>query len=214
MDKNNDNDSELVDTKTDCNLENWHDNMNNMFDENFLKETSNQDCICIYFLYIDKDDEIIKITKNEQDIHSFNASNNGFIDKDFLVSIIHRNILQRGNSKFLFDKLLLYHIPLQGDDLKDIQDDDDWKQRFNDNLFEINIYRDFILPKSLILFHDINSLFIFYREKPVLKSSLKQSKHENVNEDSKTEGKSKGKHIGTKRVRFNHHKYTRKSFHS
>lgn len=183
----------------DDNIEHW-DNLEDLFDTSKIQDIQHQDYITIYFLYIDKDDDIIKISKHNHHINNTKTDINSktdapcFFDKDSIIKIIQRHTLTRNGSKYLFDKLLLYHIPLEKEDIKNIHLDENWKNHFNDNLFEVNIYKDCTLPKSLSLFHDINSFFVFYKEKCVLKSALKKS------------GGSKH----TKRVRFNQHNYTKK----
>ena len=173
-------------------IENWN-TMEDLFDSSKIHDTEDQDKISFFFLYVDEQDDIIKVTKHCQEF-KHNTHINGLVDKDLIIKIIQDHTLTRNGSKYIFDKLLLYHVPIQKDEIKNVHLDDNWKSHFNDNLFEVNIYTDCIIPKSLQLFHDINSFFVFYREKPVLKSSLKKG--------------NKSKH--TKRVRFNHHNFTKK----
>ena len=173
-------------------IESWN-TMEDLFDSSKIHDIEDQHSISFFFLYVDEHDDIIKITKHCQEF-KHNTQINGLVDKDLLIKIIQDHTLNRNGSKYLFDKLLLYHVPIQKDEIKNVHLDDNWKSHFNDNLFEVNIYTDCIVPKSLQLFHDINSFFVFYKEKPVLKSSLKKG--------------NKSKH--TKRVRFNQHNLTKK----
>lgn len=174
-------------------IENWN-NMEDLFDSSKIHDIQTQNNITFFILYVDEQDDIIKVVKHNQ--HFDNNAIDGLVDKDCIIKIIQDHTLVRNGSKYIFDKLLLYHVPLQKEEIKNVHLDDNWKSHFNDNLYEVNIYTDCIIPKSLQLFHDINSFFVFYREKPVLKSALKKT----------------GKFKHTKRVRFNHHNFTKKGY--
>ena len=85
--------------------------------------------------------------------------------------------------------MMLYNVHHDVDDVEKMVYDEnyDWQVYFKDCLYEINMYKDLIIPNALPAFHDIQSLFIFYHEK---KSAIRNSD-------------SKSRKMTTKRVRIN-----------
>ena len=124
--------------------------------------------IPVYCLYIDQDQEIIKISVNH---HSFT---NKIIDKNQLLKLVHCNSITHNDSKYCFRNMMLYHLHHDKTVLDHIYDENDSSSCFKDSLYEVNIYKDLVIPDSLPIFHDINSLLVFFHEK---KSSLKRNRH-------------------------------------
>lgn len=143
----------------------------NTYDSIFLKENNEhpraQTEIGIYFLYVDCDNEIIKIKKQNVDI------TDSTLNKDRIMKIITTHSIFDNSTKYCFDKLLKYSVICNIDDIENIHNDSDWDQYLNSSFTEHTICSDVHFDDSLVLLQDINSLFIFYKEKP--KSILKEN---------------------------------------
>ena len=141
------------------------------------------DTIRVYCLYIDQNNNIIKVSLTNQYI------DNSIIHKDNLLKMVHCNSIQHNDCKYYFKNMMLYNVHHDVDDVEKMVYDEnyDWQVYFKDCLYEINMYKDLIIPKALPAFHDIQSLFIFYHEK---KSAIRNSD-------------SKSRKVTTKRVRIN-----------
>ena len=150
---------------------NYWNNYDSMFKKENNVTPTVQEFICIYFLYVDNENEIIKIKKQ-----NYNTCNS-MIAKDKLMTIISKHCIFNNNTKFFFDKILSYNIDCKPDNIENIHNDNDWEKYFNNDLKEISICNDAVINESLLLFHDINSLFVFYKEKPksILKSKINTS---------------------------------------
>lgn len=153
-------------------------------------EKKSLESIRVYCLYIDNDNTIIKVSLNNQPIH------NNIVHKDELLKMVHCNTISHNDSKYFFHNMMLYNIHHEIDDVENMVHDDDyeWENYFKDCLYEINMYKDLIVPQSLPAFHDIQSLFIFYHEKKsAIKHGIKHSIQNGVSNRKMT----------TKRVRIN-----------
>lgn len=153
--------------------------------------------IPIYCMYIDQEQEIIKISVNH---HSLPDK---VITKNQLLKLVHCNSITHNDSKYCFRNMMLYHIHHDKsilehicNDNDDHDDNDDSASHFKDSLHEVNIYKDLIIPDSLPIFHDINSILVFFHEK---KSSLKHNRHSIDNNSGTSNARGS---ITTKRVRI------------
>ena len=144
----------------------------NNYDSIFIKDNNkhptHQNSICIYFLYVDNDNEIIKIKKQNYNMQ------NSTLHKNQLMTIISKHCIFNDTTKYFFDKLMSYNVHCENADIENIHNDSHWEKYFNSDLKELSICNDAVINESLLIFHDINSLFVFYKEKP--KSILKSKK--------------------------------------
>ncbi len=145
--------------------------------EHLEKESSNS--IRIYCLYIDSHNDIIKISLSNHDIE------HNIIHKDELLKMVHCNSIQHNDCKYSFRNMMLFHLNHNNEDIEQFINDNDyhWKTYFNNSLIEINMHKDLYIHDSLPIFHDINSIFIFFHEK---KSALKKNTSNKSNKSSTT----------------------------
>lgn len=148
-------DMEDLSMDTDKNEEQYIDDYiknEKMFDKFYRKSISE---IFIYFLYIDKNNEIIKCLKNKYKI------NNNVLLKSEILDIIseHDTIL---NKNFNLNKMIKYNFTIENNNLNQfINNSENFK--YIDEIHEI---KDIFWDKSIPLFFPLNSLyFIFYEKK-------------------------------------------------
>jgi hypothetical protein len=107
------------------------------------------------FIYFNQSNSIDKITKSYINI------NNDSIPKDTLLKTIYDNRIKNYNSVYNFDNLFLFHIPIDHDKIN-VFNSSQYQSNFFNN---INIDKNLTIPPSLFIFHNINTLFIFYKQK-------------------------------------------------
>ena len=140
---------------------------NEEFQNNYEREPMKD--LVLFFVYIDKDLSIEKIIKEHIEI------DNG-ISKEKLLHLIqtkrHRTDGSIGK-KYKLSNLMEFHIPLEPDELKEFvradlhEDTLKW-------LKTLPIFESVIIDPSIFIFHDLNSLFFFFKEvENPIKSILK-----------------------------------------
>ena len=113
------------------------------------------DKIKTIFVYLNQSNSIDKITKSYLNI------NNNCIPKNILLKTIYDNRIKNYTSIYNFDNLFLFHIPIDHDKINVFNSSSNNNEFFNN----INIDNDLNIPPSLFIFHNINTLFIFYKQK-------------------------------------------------
>lgn len=165
------------------------------FKDNYQRELMKD--IRTYFIYIDGDGSIEKITKDSEFL------DNGIISKQHLLHLIQnrRYCPDKGiHKKYKLIDLLFFHVPLESDQLRDFvsekssstpqRDDNGVEQLLSTSSNEVGMRKDSIdnwllrsipifdsvvVDPSIFIFHDLNSLFFLFKEvePTVIKSILK-----------------------------------------
>jgi len=142
---------------------------NEEFRNNYEREPLKD--LVVFFVYIDKYLSIEKIIKENIEIEE------GAISKEKLLHLIqtkrHRPDGSVGKKYKLLD-LIEFNVPLEPDELEGFVKEDSCV-RF---LKTLPIFQDVLIDPSIFIFHDLNSLFFFFKEveNPV-KSILKTGEH-------------------------------------
>ena len=131
-----------------------------VFDK-FYKEKVNN--IKLYFFYIDKNKDIIKVLKNNLDI------SNNIIKKNELLEIIKgkRKILSK---KFLLIQILKYNFSIENNNINKFLNNSD---NFN-FLKKMDTIEDIYWEDTIPLFTSLNSLYFIFFEKQKRKHNTKK----------------------------------------
>jgi hypothetical protein len=130
-----------------------------VFDKFYKENVKN---IKLYFFYIDKNKDIIKVLKNNLDI------SNNIIKKNELLEIIRdkREILSK---KFLLIQILKYNFSIENNNINKFLNNSD---TFN-FLKEMDIVEDIYWENTIPLFTSLNSLYFIFFEKQRKKNTKK-----------------------------------------
>jgi hypothetical protein len=127
------------------------------FQNNYKREPMKE--LLMFFVYIDKELSIEKIIKEHVEIDVV-----GSISKEKLLHFIqtkrHRADGSLGKKYKLLD-LLEFHIPLEPGELDGFIKEDDGSRPFSKLL---PIFQSVVIDPSIFIFHDLNSLFFFFKE--------------------------------------------------
>jgi hypothetical protein len=124
--------------------------------------------LVVFFVYIDKDLSIEKIIKENMELDDCSIS------KEKLLHLIqtkrHRTHGSVGKKYKLID-LMEFHVPLGPDELEGFVKEHCAVSRF---LNPLPIFQSVVVDPSIFIFHDLNSLFFFFKEvENPIKSILK-----------------------------------------
>jgi hypothetical protein len=124
--------------------------------------------LVVFFVYIDKELSIEKIIKENMELDDCSIS------KEKLLHLIqtkrHRTDGSVGKKYKLID-LMEFHVPLGPDELECFVKEDGPVSRF---LNPLPIFQSVVVDPSIFIFHDLNSLFFFFKEvENPIKSILK-----------------------------------------
>lgn len=138
------------------------------FQDNYERELMEE--IRIFFVYMDAAGALEKITKEVEDVVD------GGISKERLLQLIQskRHLPHRGGVKYRFVDLLAFHILLEPGELDDFVK----REARADFLKKVPIFDSVVIDPSIFIFHDLNSLFFFFKEVDdvVVKSILKNGR--------------------------------------
>ena len=136
---------------------NWISESEKLYNINDHFNKVSHDKIKTIFVYVNDTNYIDKISKKY--IHITDNT----IFKDILFKTIYDNRIKNPNSIYNFDTAKLFHIPIDHDKINIFNN-----SNYNDNpifLNDINIDKDLTIPPSLFIFHNINTLIVFYKQK-------------------------------------------------
>jgi hypothetical protein len=135
--------------------------------ENCPRES--MDCIKTYVLYIDKDLNIENIL-----VESFALTVNGeggaIIPKEVLLKYVQDKKMKNGVKYSLYD-ILFYNVDLESADIDnyvgegDGEGDEDVLSKFRGFFRPVSIIHEIVVLPSLFIFHDLNSLFVLFKER-------------------------------------------------
>ena len=161
-------------------------------DSTFSKE--NMIFICAKFIYINTHEYIDKIVCENINLE-INNDYGSLISKENLLQIIQTKKSQN-NNKYNFIDGWVCNFNISPKDIYEYSISDN----YNNQLFikSFNGLSDILIPPSVFIFHDINTIFFIFKEIPPIKSILK-------NNDCKKK---------TKKVRIMHcnNRYTKRTY--
>jgi hypothetical protein len=195
LDDNNDKDLDLDDTESiiDTNWINEYDRLQSI-DSNPVREHMNS--IGAYFIYINPNDYIENILFEKIVLEFDSEKKSSIIRKETVLKIIQskKNVV---DSKYKLIDILSFVIDIEPENIQSFLKNDLEKMEFN-NCFDsktfmkiIPIFNDIHICKSIFIFHNINSLFFFFKESEnntrrfTLKSILKNYSSDNVKKNTK-----------------------------
>ena len=108
------------------------------------------------FVYINDSNYIDKITKQNIQISDDCISN------ETILKLIYENRIKNKGAIYNFDSLSLFHIPIEHDKINNFNNAEMESYNYLNNM---NINTDINIPPSLFIFHNISTLFIFYKQK-------------------------------------------------
>ena len=116
-----------------------------------------------YFFYINMNDYIDRINIEELEIDG-----SGVLASDKILHIIQSKKVYTNNTKFVFQDLFLFHIDLEPDEIQGFISDDGGDSEgagAGSRFFrKISVTDNVIVPPSIRVFHNINSLYFFFHE--------------------------------------------------
>jgi hypothetical protein len=138
------------------------------FQDNYERELMEE--IRVFFVYMDAAGALEKITKEVEPVVE------GAILKDRLLQLIQtkRHLPHRGGVKYRFMDLLAFTIPLEPGELDEFVK----SEARADFLKTLPIFDSVAIDPSIFIFHDVNSLFFFFKEvdNVAVKSILKNGR--------------------------------------
>ena len=138
------------------------------FQDNYERELMEE--IRVFFVYMDAAGALEKITKEVEPVVE------GTILKERLLQLIQtkRHLPHRGGVKYRFMDLLAFTIPLEPGELDDFVK----SEARADFLKTLPIFDSVAIDPSIFIFHDVNSLFFFFKEvdNVAVKSILKNGR--------------------------------------
>jgi hypothetical protein len=138
----------------------------NNIQEIHMKE--NMDCIQIVCLYINLQSCIFDITTTKYTLEK-NDSGQTIIPKHKMGDLINQHKIHKNIKYNLFDTLL-YNVEI---DPFHINDYSNRSENIDDGFLKcISIENDIIIHPSVFIFHQINSLFVLFKEPPFIPKSI------------------------------------------
>lgn len=157
--------------ETDSELLEINDNLTKSYlDDNWIKEFKNIDkdyeifylddihFVKITFLYIDKDNNIIKCINNKYLLKRQNC-----LFRDELLEILKKNIVM-DNIKYTLFSILKYNVNLDPSNIKNFVTTKNVDDECADFLKIIRNIDDIHLDKTISMFQDLNEIFIIFHE--------------------------------------------------
>lgn len=148
---NNEEDIEIIDTK-------WIDDFEKEESEYLSYYNENISYLKVFYIYINTESEIHKI--KEEKIHLLVEN---CITKNELIGLIKNNVVL-DNIKYSLLLLLKYNVLLKPNELKYFLKTNN--NTSNNYLTSVVNIEDILFEKTITMFHDINSLFIIFYQKP------------------------------------------------
>lgn len=157
----------------------WIEHHEKMLNTTYEKEPIQ--IIKCFFTFVNNNNEIEKVVKEEVELFIDDVSNVSILTKDNLLEIIRKQKESFNNPKFIYRSLLSFNINLENDALENFLEDIDEDGTNNsdipyDFLKEIPLIDSIIFEPCIYFFHSICSLYFIFQEipKPILKLSKPQ----------------------------------------
>jgi hypothetical protein len=134
--------------------------LNDFSEQTIIYDKESMSDIRISFIYINVDNEIHKIISEIHDLEVDEDDSEPFLSKDYVLSVVSKNINLEKSHYRLFD-ILLFNVDLEPSDISSLS--------FDNLTKKISILDDIVIPKSIPIFHSTNALYFIFKEIPVVK---------------------------------------------
>ena len=180
---NNEEDIEIIDTK-------WIDDFEKEESEYLSYYNENISYLKVFYIYINTESEIHKIKEEKINLLVENC-----ITKNELIGLIKNNVVL-DNIKYSLLLLLKYNVLLKPNELKYFLKTNNTTSNITNNYLTsvVNI-ENILFEKTITMFHDINSLFIIFYQKPYININNNNINNNNNNIRSNYVGNSVTKKI-------------------
>jgi hypothetical protein len=178
-------------------------------DTNYNKEPCDQ--INMYFLFVDVDNNIHKISSLKENI-CIGEDDKRIITKERLIQIIEAKKKENPKIKYRLANILLYCNEIEANDIRNYAKNENIESISNNVLKVLSIFNDVVIPNSIFIFHSINAIYFIFKQiknknagkmpktpvvvpknlKSILKVKTKHAKSKNI----------EGEHNITKKVSF------------
>jgi len=162
---NNEEDIEIIDTK-------WIDDFEKEESEYLSYYNENISYLKVFYIYINTESEIHKI--KEEKIHLLVEN---CITKNELIGLIKNNVVL-DNIKYSLLLLLKYNVLLKPNELKYFLKTNNTTNNYLTSVVNIE---DILFEKTITMFHDINSLFIIFYQKPHINNNNNKNNNNTIN---------------------------------
>jgi hypothetical protein len=172
--------------------------------KNYDKEPCEQ--INTIFIFVDIENNIHKINSSKEILSIIDDKK--VITKERLIQIIECKKRENPKIKYRLTNVLLYCNELNTDDICTYAKTENIEE---DGLQVLSIFNDAIIPKSIFIFHSINTIYFIFKQVREKSYPLYVKKKDNNNIKSilkkktakcKQSGEHSGEHGVTKRVEF------------
>ena len=165
----------VIKVKSNTYIMDWIDQHEKMLNTiNFEKEPVS--LIKCYFMFVDNNNEIVKVTKEETEL--IVGDDLSLLSKDDVLNMVQRQKATFNNSKFLYNSLIYYSIDLNDNTIEEFLEDVDEDGRVNGDvsynfLKQMPLMEDVHIAPCIYFFHSLCSLYFIFQEmpKPILKLS-------------------------------------------
>jgi hypothetical protein len=159
--------------------------------------------MCVYFLYINKNHYIEKISKEIVHLHSVEGIKGSVLSKETVLRLIQTHKINTHVSRYKFQEVLQFVLSIEPEYLQSFAFGDEMDSDESSLLKSVPFHQnDIVFPESVFIFHQTNTLFFVYQEvdmhshRQTIKSILKS----NHTEDGITT--KKGENRSTKKVKI------------
>ena len=124
--------------------------------KHFLK--TEQESIKLFFIYVNNNNIIDKINSLQFDI------SDNTIHNDKMFKIINDNKIYSDKFVYNFNYMNLFYIPFDHDKINEFNNTS--PSKYSNDLFikNLSINDHVTIPKTLFIFHQYNSIFLFYKQ--------------------------------------------------
>ena len=142
--------------------------------QNYIREP--MDSIRLYFLYINLQSYIEKITYETINLPYYKEKGCSIIPKEQVLQFIQNKRITTNNSKYIFKDSLLYLVDLEPEHIQSFSKNTD--SNASQFLKVLPPIEDISIYPSIFIFHKLNAIYFIYHEveyekKPPLKPILK-----------------------------------------
>jgi hypothetical protein len=142
--------------------------------QNYIREP--MDSIRLYFLYINLQSYIEKITYETINLSYYKEKGCSIIPKEQVLQLIQNKRITTNNSKYIFKDSLLYLVDLEPENIQNFSKNND--SNASQFLKVLPPIEDISIYPSIFIFHKLNAIYFIYHEveyekKPPLKPILK-----------------------------------------
>lgn len=125
-------------------------------DKNYMREPMTS--IRCFFLFVNKNDYIEKITSESVDIID------GRISKERALKVIQDKRYSRVNAKFVFKDAQIFIVDLEPEQIQDYSNNDNFINVSNGFMKPVSVFDDIVIVPSIFIFHDTNAIYFVFQE--------------------------------------------------